>query len=108
MIWFKLKSLNHKRATIYTSNHELAAQFDMVQKRKGKFYFRVVSSKFLLKALGIKTPNRKSNYMKMIWQYPEASQYVARKEKIPLDIKTKMEQEMGWNPETKTFKGCDV
>jgi hypothetical protein len=102
MIWFKLKHLKAKNATVYTTDPKIAADFDMVSKKKGRFYYRIISAKHLRNALGY-TTRRYSQYMNMVHKYPPASEYIKRREKIPLEIKADMEAFMEWNPDTKTF-----
>lgn len=102
MIWFKLKHLKAKNATVYTTDKEIAAEFEMVSKKKGKFFYRIISAKHLRKALGI-TTRRYSQYMVMVHRYPPAAHYIVKREKIPLDVKAEMEAFMEWNTDTKTF-----
>lgn len=102
MMWFKLTKVNAQKATVYTNSKELAEQFDMIAKRKGRYYYRIISAKHLRSALGI-TTRRNSQYFNMVHKYPPAAEYIKRKEKIPPEIKAEMEAYMEWNSETKTF-----
>lgn len=103
MIWIKLKHKDAVKAVVYTSDIELAASMEMHKKNKGKFWYKTIAAKNIKKALGFIAKIPRGGYMQMVHMYPEASAYIKRMEKIPPDVKQRMEEHMEWNNETKTF-----
>jgi hypothetical protein len=103
MIWIRLKNKDSTKVVVYTNDPDTASELKMLKRRKGKYWYKVMASHFVKKALGYHPKVHRGRYMSMVHMYPEASAYIKARQPIPLDVKKKMEEHMEWNPETKTF-----
>jgi hypothetical protein len=110
MIWIKLKRTDADKAVIYTSDPATAELLGCKKKRKGKFWYRIIGSLKLRRALGLapSASATRGNYMRMIHSYPPASAYIKHRQKMPEDVRVQMEIDMQWNPDTKEFIVPDV
>jgi len=103
MIWIKIKNTTTTKATVYTSNPDLAAQLGMTKRRKGKFWYKIVGSKKMKKVIGLLPKQNSGLYMRMVHTYPPAAAYIRARQKIPLEIKTAMMEYMEWDAASKTY-----